>query len=312
MYNIKMNLYPFILSNITQKTNSILLITLIVSVILLSFFGSLIFINTIATLTLLLSIICILIFIDILIQFKKIRIIKRSGINESKLNEALLNAISHELRTPISVIIGAIDNLLLEDPSIAISDKNKLLTEISIASLRLNRQVENLLNTSRIQSGFLQLKKDWCDINELIQDVIGQLNDQLKDHIVNLSIKTDLPLFKLDRDLMEQVIYNLVNNAAIHTPARSLITITVDQINKELLLIVEDNGRGIPENETDKVFNKFYRINNSIAGTGLGLSIAKGFTEAHGGNIVVEKSALGGAKFIIKIPAKTILLKTTA
>ncbi|HMG82197.1 MAG TPA: ATP-binding protein [Ferruginibacter sp.] len=234
---------------------------------------------------------------------------KQVDLDTVKLYETLLNAISHELRTPIAVIIGATDNLLQENITMSVNHKKELLNEISTASLRLNRQVENLLNTSRLQSGFLQLKKDWCDINELIHDVIAQLDDQLRDHLLAVSVKEDLPLFKIDRVLIEQVLYNLINNAALYTPIRSLVTITAAKINQLLILTVEDNGKGFSEKEAGKVFEKFYRIDNTVAnGTGLGLSIAKGFTEVHGGNIDLEKSISGGAKFIIKIPAENISL----
>lgn len=299
------------LPNITRKNSILIFITLIISAILFVFFMLLIFTHINTSLTLLLYAICILIFFYILLQFKKIAIIKKAKANSSQLNETLLNALSHELLTPISVIIGATDNLLQENSVISSDDKEGLLTEISIAALRLNQQVESLLNASRLQSGLLQPKKDWCDIQELVNDILVQLHDQLKDHVVNVFIKERLPLFKIDRGLLEQVVYNLINNAALYTPAKSVITITAAEINKQLVLIVEDNGKGFSENEAAKVFNKFYRLNNNITGTGLGLYIAKGFTEVHGGSIALEKSNLGGAKFIVKIPTKTISLKTT-
>ena len=230
-----------------------------------------------------------------------------------KFYDTLLNSLSHELRTPIAIIVGASDSLL--QPDLIISDKNKteLLQEISTASLRLNQQVENLLNTSRLQSGFLQLKKDWCDVNELIHDILFQLDVQLKGHVVNVTVKDELPLFKIDRGLMEQVLYNLLNNAAIYTPAHSTISITAEQVNDKLQLIVEDNGEGFSADECKKAFNKFYRPFGSTAGgLGLGLSIVKGFVEVHGGNIELKKNASGGAKFIIQILAESMSLKITA
>jgi two-component system sensor histidine kinase KdpD len=230
-----------------------------------------------------------------------------------KFYDTLLNSLSHELRTPIAVIVGASDSLL--QPDLIISDNNKmeLLQEISIASLRLNQQIENLLNTSRIQSGFLQLKKDWNDVSELIHDVLAQLDDQLKDHIVNVNSKEDLPLFNIDRGLMEQVLYNLIYNAAIYTPDHSVISITANQIKDGLQFIVEDNGKGFSAEEGKKAFNKFCRKSNSTAGgLGLGLSIVKGFVEVHNGKVELKKSASGGAKFIIQILAESMSLKTTA
>jgi two-component system sensor histidine kinase KdpD len=177
--------------------------------------------------------------------------------------------------------------------------------EISTASLRLNRQVDNLLNMSRLESGYVQLKRDWCDVKELVNNVIAELDDQLKEHTVKIDIADDMPLFKLDYGLMEQVIYNLVSNAARYTKAGTLITITAGINNGFLVLAVEDNGSGFPEDEMDKVFQKFYRLKNSIpGGTGLGLSIVKGFTEAHNGTVSLENRATGGAIFTLNIPAE--------
>ncbi|HTB99431.1 MAG TPA: ATP-binding protein, partial [Ferruginibacter sp.] len=257
-----------------------------------------------------------LINVYIITKIKKIQrrvFVERDLGQTVKFYDTLLNSISHELRTPISIIVGATDSLLQQDQKISDSNKNNLLQEISTASLRLNQQVENLLNTSRLQSGFLQLKKDWCDVNELIHIIISQLADQLKDHVVNIYIKEDLPLLKIDYVLIEQVLYNLINNAALYTPLHSVISITADHINEQLILIIEDNGKGFTKDEVDKVFNKFYRSKNSaIGGLGLGLSIVKGFVEVHNGIIELKKGASGGAKFIITIPAENISLKTAA
>jgi two-component system sensor histidine kinase KdpD len=248
----------------------------------------------------------------------KIKNIQRYVFVEKKLEQTvkfydtLLNSLSHELRTPISVIVGATDSLLQQDLKISDSNKNDLLQEISTASLRLNQQVENLLNTSRLQSGFLQLKKDWCDITELIYGIISQLTDQLKGHVINVSIKKDSLVVKIDHGLIEQVLFNLINNAAQHTPPHSVISIVADYIDEKLVLIIEDNGKGFPTEDINQVFNKFYRSKNSVTGgLGLGLSIAKGFVEVHDGSIELQRSIPTGAKFIIKIPAENISLKIT-
>lgn len=223
-----------------------------------------------------------------------------------KLYNTLLNSLSHELRTPIATIIGASDNLLMNANKLTEENKTNLLTEISVASLRLNQQVENLLNMSRLESGFLQAKKDWCDVTELIYASIKRIEDYSQEHIIDVQVKENLPLFKLDVGLMEQVIYNLINNAVIYTPSNSAITIKADCVNNSCMITVEDNGKGFPPDEREKVFGKFYRVKYSkTGGTGLGLSIARGFVEAHKGTIVLESSSTGGAKFIICIPTET-------
>jgi two-component system sensor histidine kinase KdpD len=226
--------------------------------------------------------------------------------NTLKLYNTLLNSLSHELRTPISTIIGATDTLQEEKNKLSEQNRDELISEISKASIRLNRQVGNLLNMSRLESGFLRPKKDWCDIGELIYDVVNQLKDTLHGKPVEISIKENMPLFKLDRGLLEQVLHNLIHNAAVYIPKYAVITVRAT-VNKEhnLVLMVEDTGDGFPENEIGQVFEKFYRLKNSkTGGTGLGLSIVKGFVEAMNGTIKLENGEEYGAKFTIEIPAE--------
>jgi two-component system sensor histidine kinase KdpD len=240
-------------------------------------------------------------------QVEKVARQKEEKAQTLKLYNTLLNSLSHELRTPIAAIIGATDNLIINPSGLSSSDKKNLLSEISTASLRLNQQVENLLNMSRLESGFLQPKKDWCDVNELISDVLYRLDAELKNRAVKINIGDNLPLFRMDYGLMEQVLYNLLNNATQYTPIESHILIGADYKNEQLVITVEDNGDGFTEDEAMKAFEKFYRVKNSPpGGTGLGLSIVKGFVEAHEGTVDLKKGTSGGARFLIKIPAEKI------
>lgn len=139
-----------------------------------------------------------------------------------------------------------------------------------------------------------------------------RIEDHSEGHIIEVQVKERLPLFKLDIGLMEQVLYNLINNAVIYTPAKSVILIRADCIDNKCVIIVEDNGKGFPKDEREKVFEKFYRLKYSkTGGTGLGLSIAKGFVEAHNGTIKLESSTTGGAKFTITIPTEMSYLDNT-
>ncbi|MGB2704968.1 MAG: DUF4118 domain-containing protein, partial [Chitinophagaceae bacterium] len=222
--------------------------------------------------------------------------------NIVRLYNTLLNSLSHELKTPIATIVGATDNLLSGTSKLSEENKKELVEGISIAALRLNQQVENLLSMSRLESGFIQPRKDWTDINELVYDVVHRLEQPLKNHKLHISIDEKLPFYKLDYGLIEQVLYNLLYNAAIYTPAYGDIFLTAknsadkvyrvytaipahSELKKEtnvLIVIIEDRGPGFPPTEIEKVFNKFYRLENTKpGGTGLGLSIVKGFTEAH-------------------------------
>lgn len=231
---------------------------------------------------------------------------KEEKANAVKFYNTLLNSLSHELRTPITTIVGATDNLQSNTANLSEDNKRILINEIAVAGMRLNQQVENLLNMSRIEAGFIQTKLDWCDVSELIYSAIHRAEKNLKNHTVNVHIQDGLPLFQLDFVWMEQVLFNLINNAAIYTPEKTVISIKADCVNDKLVLTVTDNGSGFPQEEIGKVFDKFYRLQNSKAGgTGLGLSIVKGFVEAHNGTVRVENAQLGGARFVIEIPTKT-------
>lgn len=241
----------------------------------------------------------------------KIREVERKERDEEqkvksiKLYNTLLNSLSHELRTPISAIIGAIDTIKDNQTKLSESNKNELYSEIEIAGNRLNRQVENLLSMSRLEAGFIQPKKDWCDLNELIFTAIKDNKDDANNHKIEFIPNEDLPLFKLDSGLIEQTLHNLIHNALQHTPKNSTIKIKVSQNETNCIVQVSDNGKGFPENEIDFVFDKFYRLNNTATGgTGLGLSIVKGFTEAMGGQVYLENLPQGGAIFTLEIPCE--------
>ncbi len=239
----------------------------------------------------------------------KIREVERKERDEEekvkaiKLYNTLLNSLSHELRTPISTIIGAIDTIKDNQTKLSDSNRYELYSEIEIAGLRLNRQVENLLSMSRLEAGFIQPKKDWCDLNELVFTVIKDNKEAATYHKIEFMPNEKLPLFKLDRGLVAQILHNLIHNAIQHTPRNSTIRIDLEYKEAHCIIHISDNGKGFPENEMDFVFDKFYRLHNTAAGgTGLGLSIVKGFTESMNGNVILENLPEGGAKFTIEIP----------
>lgn len=222
-----------------------------------------------------------------------------------KFYNTLLNSLSHELRTPITTIIGSTDNLQSNSQKLSDSDKAELLSEISVASIRLNQQVENLLNMSRLESGFFKIKKDWCDVHDLVYKTLQRLESNLVNYHVKVYMTEHLPLCKLDYGLMEQVLYNLLINVTQHTPEQTQITIHAEAENHKLVLTIADNGKGFPENEIDNVFEKFYRLGDSKpGGTGLGLSIVKGLIEAHNGTVTLKNLPVCGSLFTIEIPTE--------
>jgi two-component system, OmpR family, sensor histidine kinase KdpD len=220
-----------------------------------------------------------------------------------KLYKTLFNSISHELRIPVATIIGASDTLLTNEyPK---ETRKELYNEISTASLRLNRLIDNLLNMSRLESGHITLRPDWCDVNDLANRVVESLNLELKPFSIRTVVPHDMPLVQIDFGLMEQVLHNLVLNATQHAPTGSNIRIKFFYDHEMLTILVMDRGPGFLPSELGSVFNKFHRGKNALAGgTGLGLSIAKGFVEAHAGTIVAENRQHGGAIFTIKLPVK--------
>lgn len=230
---------------------------------------------------------------------------KEAKANALKFYNTLLNSLSHELRTPITTIIGATDNLQSNGNHISDSDKKELLTEISIASERLNQQVGNLLNMSRLESGVFEIRKDWVDIRELIYTVLRRFEPGISKRPVNVFVQENIPLFKLDFGLMEQIMHNLITNVIQHTPEGTEVTISADCRDEKLILSVSDTGPGFPHAEIHRVFDKFYRVKGSKAGgTGLGLSIVKGFVEAHNGIVHLRNLPLLGAEFSVEIPTE--------
>ena len=225
--------------------------------------------------------------------------------NAIRLYTTLLNSLSHELRTPIATIIGAIDTIKDHNSRLTESNKIELYSEIEVASLRLNRQVENLLNMSRLEAGFIQPQKDWCDINELISSVISTENIAANPHPIEFTPDESLPYFKLDGGLLEQILSNLIHNALQHTPEKTKIIIEATSSNTHCIIGISDNGNGFPPDEIGLVFNKFYRLKNtSGGGTGLGLSLVRGFAEVMGGEVNLNNQQGGGAKFTLKIPCE--------
>lgn len=238
---------------------------------------------------------------------KKVRD-KEEKENTIKLYNTLLNSLSHELKTPIATIIGAVDTLK-DNATINESNKKELISQIGIAGLRLNKEVENLLSISRLESGVLKLNYDWCDLNELVNIVISKLDDDLKGHIITFQQNEQMPLVKLDSLLIQHALYNLIHNAIQYTPNGTVIIIQFQMDNEDCIISVKDNGQGIPGNEKVKIFDMFYRMPmHKTGGSGLGLSIVKGFIEAHQGTIKLISEEGNGAEFIIKLPVETSYL----
>lgn len=241
-------------------------------------------------------------------QEKKTRL-KEEQENSIKLYNTLLNSLSHELKTPIATIIAGVDTLKENNDKLSTNNKNDILNEIEISSIRLNRNVENLLNMSRLENGMLRAKKDWVDINELVFKSIEHINEKYSQQIIYIQ-REEFPLVKIDSGLMEQVLKNLLLNSILYCPEDTKIFINITIDDYILKINISDEGPGINLEFIDFLFDKFYRIPNSkTGGTGLGLYIVKGFVDAHGGTISVKNREAKGVEFQIEIPTECSYVK---
>ena len=220
-----------------------------------------------------------------------------------RLSKALLNSISHELRTPIAAITSASSGLgdlgEAENPAL----RRVLTGEIRTAATRLNRLVGNLLDMTRLESGHMKLRREWCDLADLVSVALRQLEKELARHVITNHLPPGLPLGRIDFVLMEQVLVNLLLNAALHTPSGTRVTISAEVSPKAIAIIVADNGPGIAPEALPHLFDKFYRAPGAAAGgSGLGLSIVRGFVDAQGGQVSAQNRHGGGAEFTVRLP----------
>lgn len=220
------------------------------------------------------------------------------------LERALLNSISHDLRTPLVSIIGALSSLRDETLQISDTARKEFLTGAWDEAERLNRFVGNLLDMTRLEAGELKMKMELCDVQDLVGCALAALDQRLNRRTVNVELMPSIPLVRMDMVLMTQVLINLLDNALKYSPIESAIEIMAQVDSKYLNVEVLDCGPGIPEQDLQRVFDKFYRIPipEGTKGTGLGLSICKGIVEAHDGKIWAENRNLGGLRIVLQLP----------
>ncbi len=231
-----------------------------------------------------------------------------------KLQTALLNSISHDLRTPLVSIQGVLDSLLdIEQggENAVVLDRAARMDMLENAreeTARLNRLVENLLDMTRLEAGNIKMRLEPGDLQDVIGAALAHLDEQFKNHPVSVNMAEDMPLIPMDFVLMEQVIVNLLDNAAKYSPPGAPIEISVACVNSEALIRIADRGPGIPPQELDQVFSKFHRVKRpgQVKGLGLGLSICKGIVEAHHGRIWAENRPGGGTVFSVTLPQSCV------
>ena len=223
-----------------------------------------------------------------------------------KLQSALLNSISHDLRTPLVSITGALSSLADESFDLNDATRQSLIETARSEADRLNRLVGNLLDMTRLEAGAVRVKAEPCDIQDVIGSALEQLEARKENRSINVNVPSDLPFISMDFVLISHVLVNIIDNAIKYSPPNSSIDINAHSSSGYIEIEVADRGIGIPREDLSRIFEKFYRVQrpDNITGTGLGLSISKGIVEAHGGFIAAENRPGGGTIVTIALPVK--------
>jgi two-component system sensor histidine kinase KdpD len=227
-----------------------------------------------------------------------------------KLQTALLNSISHDLRTPLASITGVLDSLRMDEGFLDADTRRELVETAYGEAERLNRLVGNLLDMSRLESGTLRISLQPAEIQDLVGAALNALTARLEGHPIHVNIPADLPLVPMDYVLVNQVLINLLDNASKYSPENGAIEISASAVagsgssEGAVQVSVDDSGPGIPVEDLERIFEKFYRVKRfeNVVGTGLGLSICKGIVEVHGGKIWAENRPEGGVRMAFILP----------
>ncbi len=221
-----------------------------------------------------------------------------------ELRNVLLSSVSHDLRTPLAVITGSA-TALQERRELDPATRAELLETIRDEADHLNRLVGNLLDMTRLESGGLAIQREWLPLEEVVGSALERAQRLLGNRTIQVDLARDLPLVPVDPVLLEQALFNLLDNAARYTPAASPLQVRASYTGGTVDLCVADRGPGVPAGSESQVFDKFYRApgNARGGGTGLGLAIVRGIAQAHGGTATVHNRAEGGAEFTITLPA---------
>lgn len=232
----------------------------------------------------------------------------RVATERERLRSALLSSLSHDLRTPLVSILGAASSLQSYDDRLDGPSRLDLTQAIQDEAERLNRFVQNLLDMTKLEAGALKPRADWADLRDVVGAAMGRMNRLARDHAIKVEIDANVPLLSIDPVLMEQVFFNLLDNACKYAPPGTAVKVWAKRTPGYVTIEVVDQGPGIPPEARDKVFDMFYRIDHGdaqAAGTGLGLAIGRGIVEAHGGTIKAESGIHGvGTAIVIHLPQR--------
>ena len=220
----------------------------------------------------------------------------------------LLSVISHELKTPVSVIKGYAGTLARQDANWDRETLTEGLRVIEEEADKLNELIDNLLNASRLQAGGLKLQFTYIDLPSLVEKVVQKLRAQTQQHTFSVDFPPDFPPVQADYERIREVLSNLINNAIKYSPAGGLIWVSGTVRDHEVVISVSDEGVGIPEDEQERIFEPFSRVDSSLTrqtpGAGLGLFLVKSVVEAHGGRVWVDSQLGRGSTFSFTLPLR--------
>lgn len=232
----------------------------------------------------------------------------KMDVEKERIKGNLLRAISHDLRTPLTSILGATSTILDNDHLLDANVKKELLQNIYEDTSWLIHTVENILSITRIDDGRIEIKKSMEAVEEIVGEAVSRMRKLSQNHMIKINIPDDLIIIPMDGMLIEQVLINLIDNAIKYTPGDSIIEIKVYEINDKVVFEVSDNGEGIKEENKEVIFNRFYSNtqgnDTEKRGTGLGLAICKSIIVAHGGEITAFNNSKGGATFRFILDSK--------
>jgi len=238
------------------------------------------------------------------IRFAEQAEITHMQVEAERLRNSLLSAISHDLRTPLSTIIGSASTLVEGENYLKRQDKLDLSRAIVDEAERMSNLVNNILDMARLDAGVGELNKQWHPVEEIIGTALTRMQKHLAGRPVKVSLPPGMPMVFVDAVLIEQVLINLLENAVRYTPAGSDLDISVETGDNAMKIAVADHGPGIPKGREDRLFEKFYQARHEAAqsGVGLGLAICRAIIEVHGGRIRAQNRPGGGAVFTFMLP----------
>jgi two-component system sensor histidine kinase KdpD len=228
-----------------------------------------------------------------------------------RLRSALFNSISHDLRTPLSTVLGSATTLIDFGKTLAPNVRADLLVSIREEAERLNRYVGDLLDMTRLEGGGLNSRRDWTDVRDVLRAAVDRVSRRLENRQLTRDFPDQLSLVKADASLLEQALVNILENAIAYSPDRTTIEVAAYEDRGNVVISVEDEGRGIPTRELERVFERFRRMEEATdrgKGAGLGLAISKGFVEAMGGRIAAASPIHQGrgTRILISLPKERV------